>query len=483
MRKAHDAAEPQYSPIKRIRVPLADVKPIIKKNARNLDDSGFSDCSISKYKVHSTPEHMQWPSPGADNSRAPAKRSYRASLSPQKPIVLPLALHGMNQFGSPTKLWESLCESADEKKTPQYARDYHVIDNDPSLQDIRITIYENILKLCSQLNLHRETFHLAMDLVDRYITRSTFKENLLERCGLIGMASLHIAGKVEEFRTPSPKLMLHFCRENNSLWQYFTGEQILKMEEELLSRLDYHCTPMTAIQWLAFFLQLIAIEEEICAPRPKRRSLSPNGASSSQHFTQDSGFSDLSTSPLVDKFDNHFEVHKTKTRQFAVPVFMRHEFIKLAEVLDISLIDKEWLHYSYRQLAAAVIFTSFEDVKMTEEITGFSSLQIQSTLNFIQPYYQTLIPQFYNTSIMAPNEQHISHKPKIQVFNSSSPSKKEYYDKHNIQPPHDNALDVMEVVEITRKAASHENNGNNNKKNLFGKATTPRKILSPLKMN
>jgi hypothetical protein len=33
------------------------------------------------------------------------------------------------------------------------------------------------------------------------------------------------------------------------------------MEEIILSKLEWHCSPVTAVQWLAFYLHLIAKQE------------------------------------------------------------------------------------------------------------------------------------------------------------------------------------------------------------------------------
>lgn len=38
-------------------------------------------------------------------------------------------------------------------------------------------------------------------------------------------------------------------------------DEVRRMEEIILSKLEWHCSPVTAVQWLAFYLHLISRQE------------------------------------------------------------------------------------------------------------------------------------------------------------------------------------------------------------------------------
>ncbi|CAD5214312.1 unnamed protein product [Bursaphelenchus okinawaensis] len=474
------------SPLKRARPPLGNIKPTqSQKNViRGTQDSGYFDESIANYSIFSTPENSQkYLSPSKVNV---IKRNRKETPSPQKQLRLPHILIGMREFGSPTKLWDGLCQSADEKINKNYARFSRVVLHSETHSFVRIIMYENLLQICASLNLHRETFHLAMDLCDRYLTRTEDDEGLQDQCVSIGMAAIFVAGKMEEHRTPSTMQLIDAAYQCGSDWAECKKDHIILGEEELLEKTGYYCTQMTGVQWLVFFLQLIAAQDEFHAPRPKKARISEPSTSDLHDSDCVDWMSDTSQNSLASaSTDQHFSMAEGKLREFACPKYFREEFIHLASVLDIAMVDKEYLTHSYRHLAAAVIYLAIEE-DIAEQVTGITKKEIHSTLYFMEPYYRAMIPEFSNSSILAQCNQTRCPMRKVLEYDGASPSSRINFDQHNIQPMYENAADLIVKAmqyrkEMDKLEEAKENKKKSIKRNLFGTSSSPRKILSPKK--
>jgi len=62
---------------------------------------------------------------------------------------------------------------------------------------MRTILMDWMMEVCSEFTLKRETFHLAINYVDRYLTKvKNIEKNKLQ---LIGLSAMYIASKVEVF--------------------------------------------------------------------------------------------------------------------------------------------------------------------------------------------------------------------------------------------------------------------------------------------
>jgi len=58
-----------------------------------------------------------------------------------------------------------------------------------------IILRDSFLKVCEEYRLHRETFYLAIDFIDRYLSK---EHNIPKDClQLVGVTSLFVAAKLE----------------------------------------------------------------------------------------------------------------------------------------------------------------------------------------------------------------------------------------------------------------------------------------------
>ncbi|VDP09723.1 unnamed protein product [Soboliphyme baturini] len=65
---------------------------------------------------------------------------------------------------------------------------------------MRSILLDWLSEVCEVYKLHRETFHLAVDYTDRYLSKE--KNVPKSRLQLVGITSLFIAAKMEEIYPP-----------------------------------------------------------------------------------------------------------------------------------------------------------------------------------------------------------------------------------------------------------------------------------------
>jgi hypothetical protein len=89
-------------------------------------------------------------------------------------------------------VWTSMVRK-DEKAS--LSRDGNMFDNHPSLQPrMRAILLDWLIEVCEVYKLHRETYYLTLDYIDRYLSgKNCISKNQLQ---LIGITCLFIASKV-----------------------------------------------------------------------------------------------------------------------------------------------------------------------------------------------------------------------------------------------------------------------------------------------
>jgi G1/S-specific cyclin-E1 len=84
-------------------------------------------------------------------------------------------------------------------------RDVNMFDNHPGLQPrMRAILLDWLIEVCEVYKLHRETYYLTVDYLDRYLTtKQNISKNQLQ---LIGITCLFIASKVSFWEILRKKL-------------------------------------------------------------------------------------------------------------------------------------------------------------------------------------------------------------------------------------------------------------------------------------
>ncbi|KAJ1359804.1 hypothetical protein KIN20_018605 [Parelaphostrongylus tenuis] len=105
--------------------------------------------------------------------------------------------------------------------------------------EMRAILIDWLSDVVQEYKMHQETFHLAVSLVDR--TLSKFRVNR-ERLQLIGTTAMMIASKYEEIYPPELKEFVYITDDT------YTTEQITQMERVILNELGFDVGTPTS-QW------------------------------------------------------------------------------------------------------------------------------------------------------------------------------------------------------------------------------------------
>lgn len=202
------------------------------------------------------------------------------------------------------------------KKDGSYHRDPLLFNRHPYLQTrMRSILLDWLSEVSEVYKLHRETFYLAIDFIDRYLS---VEENVpKQHLQLIGITCLFIAAKIEEIYPPK---LSEFAYVTDGACK---DEDILDRELIILNSLHWDLTPMTVNGWLCVYMQLYSTMKE----------------NSSNNVE--------CPSPGKKKKSNH---------DFMIPGYPSQFFAQVAHLLDLSILDIGCLTFPYSFIAAAALY-------------------------------------------------------------------------------------------------------------------------------
>ena len=236
----------------------------------------------------------------------------------------------------PALLWADNREvwSAMLQKDHDYQRDFTYIQKHPKLRPrMRSVLLDWLIEVSEVYRLHRETFYLAVDFVDRYLSKQT---NIAKtRLQLVGVTSLFVAAKIEEIYPPK---LAEFAYVTDGAC---TGEEILAQEVNLLTTLNWKLSPVTPISWVTTYLQI-----------------AHKNAKANRRL----------------KHDESFEF----------PQFAGIHLCRVAELLDLCCLDMDFLKFQSSVLAAAALYHTWG--KDVSDCTGYKFEEIYQCVEWIQPF-------------------------------------------------------------------------------------------------
>lgn len=322
------------------RQPLASI-PVTTVDSSDETDFEQNDCPLSSSSVPSdfspqTDDNLSlssWPTKGdrtphdRKNSNKPATR-YRnvpccVTLSAEQRVC---TLPKIN-FAESDEVWRLMCRQ-DEKNSLD--RDPKMLQLHKGLQPrMRAILLDWLIEVCEVYKLHRETYYLAADYLDRYITNveETVQKNYLQ---LIGVTCLFIAAKVEEIYPPKISEFAYItdgaCSEND----------ILRQELVILSTLQWNVNPVTISGWLSMYMQINVTSSKLqvhsVEPRTRgRRSMA-----------------------------DRINAEVKQAEAFVYPQFSGMEYAKVTQLTDLCSLDVEISNFPYSIIAAAAISHVFD---------------------------------------------------------------------------------------------------------------------------
>lgn len=174
------------------------------------------------------------------NFPTPTLPSYSERLSPLPNF----------SWGDAKEIWDLMLQ-----KDELYQRNPLLLHRHPSLQARMRSILLDWLNEVSEVyRLHRETYYLSVDFIDRYL--SINEDIPKQQLQLLGITCLFIASKMEEIYPPKLSEFAYVtdgaCSE---------GEITIK-ELVVLKALNWDLYPMTINNWLTVYMQLYATLEK-----------------------------------------------------------------------------------------------------------------------------------------------------------------------------------------------------------------------------
>ncbi|XP_054278740.1 G1/S-specific cyclin-E1-like isoform X3 [Macrosteles quadrilineatus] len=228
-------------------------------------------------------------------------------------------------------LWQLMCDKDEESLK---LRDSELFAQHPSLQfRMRSVLLDWIMEVCEVYKLHRETYHLTLDYIDRYLSSQT--DIPKQQLQLIGITCLQLAAKNEEIYPPK---MVDFAYVTDGAC---SEAEILAKELVVCEALGWLLNPVTPLYWLKVFLQ-IAYQNQ------------------ARH--------DLG---------------------FYFPQFSPTLYTRVATLLDFCTLDVGSLRFSYSVLAAAAIYLACS-TELAVQVSGLAEEDIMPCVDWMSVFWKTL---------------------------------------------------------------------------------------------
>ncbi|OXU27807.1 hypothetical protein TSAR_006197 [Trichomalopsis sarcophagae] len=277
-----------------------NIYPPNKVPALSPTETFAESCTVTSPPVAYTPQPST--SPLKEQQEPSTWSELRASTC----FLTPSASHSDTNKTTPlpsfpwadgAQVWSIMC-LGDQKSITQ--RDPQMFQRHPTLQPrMRAILLDWLIEVCEVYKLHRETYYLAMDYIDRYLsTHHNVPKNQLQ---LIGITCLFIAAKVEEIYPPK---IAEFAYVTDGAC---TEEEILGKELVVLKGLGWNLSPVTAPGWLNVYMQV------------------------------ESG-------------------DWSKPNTFIYPQYGGLQYSQASQLLDLATLDEGSLKFSYSHLAAAAVY-------------------------------------------------------------------------------------------------------------------------------
>lgn len=243
-------------------------------------------------------------------------------------------------FAEADEVWKLMCRQ-DEKGS---------LDRDPSMLQrhkgiqtrMRAILLDWLIEVCEVYKLRRETYYLAVDYIDRYLT-NVLHSILKNHLQLIGITCLFIAAKVEEIYPP--KL---------SEFSYVTDgacaeDDILRQELLILSTLQWRICPVTAVGWVSLYMQ-INVTSNLHNPDAAINAGLSTSLKTSAHKTK------LRRKSIADQL----LAENRQAEAFVYPQFSGMEYTQVMQLIDLCSLDVEMANFPYSVVAAAAISHIFD---------------------------------------------------------------------------------------------------------------------------
>ena len=127
-----------------------------------------------------------------------------------------------------------------------------LVQNDIS-ERMRSILLDWLIEVHLKFKLLPETLHLTINIIDRYLSKKAINRKYLQ---LLGVAAMFIACKYEEIYPPEMENFIYMT--DNA----YNKEQMLKMEYDILTVLDFNITQPSPLRFLEILKLNLKLDEE-----------------------------------------------------------------------------------------------------------------------------------------------------------------------------------------------------------------------------
>ncbi|TQD89842.1 hypothetical protein C1H46_024608 [Malus baccata] len=140
------------------------------------------------------------------------------------------------------------------KLTEDDSRVHDYMDSQPDINTkMRSILIDWLIDVHRKFELMPETFYLTVNIIDRYLSKKIISRRELQ---LIGISSMVIASKYEEIWAPQVNDFV--CLSDYA----YTSDQILRMEKEILGKLEWYLTVPTPYVFLSRYIKASVSPDE-----------------------------------------------------------------------------------------------------------------------------------------------------------------------------------------------------------------------------
>lgn len=350
--------------------------PTIEEYLVPLDDTADAGSSLlnDSFESDAGPQETQTPKNyshfrGIHCLPTPESSSTRASPLPKI------------SWADPENVWGLMV-----RKDVIYEHSAAVLERHPALQPrMRTILLDWLIEVCEVYRLHRDTYYLAQDFVDRYLTKSSdLPKSQLQ---LLGITALFLAAKMEEIYPPK---LSEFAYVTDGACQ---ESEILDKELSILTALNWDLTPVTVNGWLNVYLQVAADTE--------KRGTGTN-----------------------------------EDENFLHPRFSTCAFARVAQLVDLCMLDIECLQFPYSVIAATALH-HMATPAVASAVSGYKTVQLLECIEWMAPFAAIAheeVKHGNRTQVRDSYEIQVHHV-NIQLLDKALCLKKDYNRSSTPTPP------------------------------------------------
>jgi hypothetical protein len=275
-----------------------------------------------------------------------------------------------NQFDSAT-LHYLISQEAEYAPNPHY-----IEHRQRNLKwQMRAILLDWMSEVCSDYLFKRETFHIALNYVDRYLSsKADIEKGTLQ---LVGLTALFLAAKLEEVYTPKVENMI--AAANNT----YSADQILSLEHKMYFTLGFKVTPPTINLWSNWYM------------------------TQWDNFLEESAYA--MSHPLL-------KSQKTQAR-FRMPSEQSYAlFREYMQLVDTAILDIQTLQYKPRAIIAAFFYVllgkKYEQFSVEKIVSEFpySSLYLLDESFAYNDLFSNFMENYFGMSLLdlLPTIQYVS---------------------------------------------------------------------------